>query len=65
MAKMPLNPNAVKALEEMKIEIANEIGLSYDLKNLSPVENIYTAGTVGGMMTKRLVEIGQKQLINK
>nr|WP_246565586.1 alpha/beta-type small acid-soluble spore protein [Tissierella carlieri] len=65
MAKRPLNSNAVKALEEMKMEIANEMGLSNNLSNLDPIENIFTAGTVGGMMTKKLVEMGQKQLIDK
>ncbi|WP_338114402.1 alpha/beta-type small acid-soluble spore protein [Tissierella carlieri] len=65
LAKRPLNSNAVKALEEMKMEIANEMGLSNNLSNLDPIENIFTAGTVGGMMTKKLVEMGQKQLIDK
>ncbi|WP_313756698.1 small, acid-soluble spore protein, alpha/beta type [Tissierella sp.] len=32
---------------------------------LNSVEKIFAAGTVGGMMTKKLVEIGQKQLIGK
>ncbi|MBU5311323.1 alpha/beta-type small acid-soluble spore protein [Tissierella carlieri] len=49
----------------MKMEIANEMGLSNNLSNLDPIENIFTAGTVGGMMTKKLVEMGQKQLIDK
>lgn len=65
LAKNSLNPNAAKALEEMKIEMAKEIGLSDNLSSLNPVENIFTAGTVGGMMTKKLVEMGQKQLIDK
>ncbi len=65
LAKNSLNPNDAKALEEMKIEMAKEIGLSDNLSNLNPVENIFTAGTVGGMMTKKLVEMGQKQLIDK
>ncbi len=65
MARRPLNPNAAKALEEMKIEIANELGLANNLNNLNPIENIFTAGPVGGMMTRNLVEMAQKQLINK
>ncbi|WP_352420791.1 small, acid-soluble spore protein, alpha/beta type [Proteiniborus sp.] len=65
MARKPLNPNAAKALEEMKLEIANEMGLINDLNNMNPINNIFTAGPVGGMMTRNLVEIGQKQLINK
>lgn len=66
MARKPLNPNAAKALEEMKLEIAKEMGLTDNLNNnLNPIENIFTAGPVGGMMTRNLVEMGQKQLINK
>lgn len=65
MARIPLNPNAAKALEEMKIEIANELGLANNLNNLNPIENIFTAGPVGGMMTRNLVEMAQKQMINK
>ena len=66
MARKPLNPNAAKALEEMKLEIAKEVGLADNLNNnLNPIENIFTAGPVGGMMTRNLVEMGQKQLINK
>ncbi|NLN15666.1 MAG: small, acid-soluble spore protein, alpha/beta type [Tissierellia bacterium] len=30
-----------------------------------PNINVLTAGPVGGMMTRKLVEIGQRQLINK
>ncbi|KNF08940.1 small, acid-soluble spore protein, alpha/beta type [Gottschalkia purinilytica] len=65
MSKNPLNPNARKALDEMKLEIANELGLANKLSNTNSIENIFTAGPVGGMMTKKLVEIGQKQLIDK
>lgn len=66
MARKPLNPNAAKALEKMKLEIAKEVGLADNLNNnLNPIENIFTAGPVGGMMTRNLVEMGQKQLINK
>lgn len=65
MAKRPLNTNAAKALEEMKVEIANELGLTNSLTKLNPIENIFTAGPVGGIMTRNLVEMAEKQLINK
>ncbi len=63
--KGPLNPNAAKALEEMKLEIANEIGLGDGFNNLDPVENIFTAGTVGGHMTRNMVKMGQEELLKK
>jgi hypothetical protein len=55
-------PNAKAALEQMKLEIANELGLSnydsIDKGNLPARQN----GYVGGYMTKRLVEMAQNQL---
>lgn len=47
-----LDLNAKKALDEMKMEIAKDLDI--ELTN---------AGMVGGLMTKRLVEMGQTQLI--
>ncbi len=63
--KGPLNPNAVKALEEMKLEIANEMGLGDGFNNLDPVENIFTAGAVGGQMTRNMVKMGQEELLKE
>lgn len=63
MNNKPMNSNAVKALEQMKLEIANEMGLADSLNNLDPIENIFTAGPVGGMMTRNLVAMGQKKLM--
>jgi hypothetical protein len=65
MGKGPLNPNARKALDEMKIEIANELGLPDTLSNDNPIDNIFTAGPVGGVMTRKLVEMGEQQLIDR
>ena len=64
MMKQSMNPNAARALEELKMEIATEMGLSNSLTNDDPINNIFTAGPVGGLMTRRLVEMGEKQLIN-
>lgn len=64
MARTPIDPNARRALDQMKMEIANEMGVSNNLNNIDPINNIFTAGPVGGMMTKKLVEMGQKNLIN-
>lgn len=64
MAKRSLNPNAAKALEEMKMEIANEIGLSNSQTNYNQFNNIFTAGPVGGLMTRKLVQMGEDELIN-
>ena len=55
-------PEARQALNQMKLEIASELGLSnysqMDKGNLTAREN----GYVGGYMTKRLVEQAQRSL---
>ena len=54
----PLNvPGARQAVENMKYEIAQEFGVNLD-GNVSSRAN----GSVGGEITKRLVEMAQKQL---
>lgn len=65
MTKKSLNPNAARALEEMKMEIAKDIGLSNSLTNYNQFNNIFTAGPVGGLMTRNLVKMGEDKLVNK
>ena len=58
-------PEAKAALNQMKYEIANELGLnnyqSMDKGNLTARQN----GYVGGYMTKRLVEMAERQMSGK
>lgn len=69
MAKGPIDPNAIKALNQMKYEIANELGIINNFSNnkntSSAGSNVFFGGYVGGHMTKRLVGMAEKQLINK
>jgi len=68
MGKKPLDPNAIRALNEMKMEIAKELGVTDAFLNnqeIDPVNNIFTAGPVGGLMTRKLVEMGEKELIDE
>lgn len=55
-------PEAKQALNQMKTEIANELGLAnyeaMDKGNLTARQN----GYVGGYMTKKLVEMAQRQM---
>ena len=46
-----------KVIERMKYEIANEFGV-----NLGPDATSRANGSVGGEITKRLVQMGQNQL---
>ena len=50
-------PGAKQAIESMKYEIAREFGV-----NLGPDATARANGSVGGEITKRLVERGMSQL---
>ncbi|MGN1342122.1 MAG: small, acid-soluble spore protein, alpha/beta type [Bacilli bacterium] len=50
-------PGSKQAIERMKYEIANEFGV-----NLGPDTTSRANGSVGGEITKRLVQLGQNQL---
>lgn len=50
-------PQAKQAIEQMKYEIANELGVTLGADTTSKAN-----GRVGGEITKRLVKMGQAQL---
>ena len=50
-------PGAKQALEQMKYEIARELGVQ-----LGPDETSRKNGSVGGEMTRRLVQMGMNQM---
>ena len=52
-----VNPGAKKAIERMKYEIANEFGV-----NLGADATARANGSVGGEITRRLVQMGQAQI---
>ena len=58
-------PQAKQALNQMKLEIANELGMAnyqqMDKGNLTAREN----GYVGGYMTKKLVEMAEQSMAGK
>ena len=58
-------PQAKQALNQMKLEIANELGMNnyqqMDKGNLTARE----IGYVGGYMTKKLVEMAEQQMAGK
>ena len=58
-------PQAKQALNRMKLEIANELGMAdyqqVDKGNLTARQN----GYVGGYMTKKLVEMAEQQMAGK
>lgn len=50
-------PGAKQAIEKMKYEIANELGV-----NLGPDATSRANGSVGGEITRRLVAMGEQHL---
>ena len=50
-------PGAKQAIEQMKYEIANELGVK-----MGPDATSRANGSVGGEITKRLVQIGEQHL---
>ena len=50
-------PGAKQAIEKMKYEIANELGV-----NMGPDATSRANGMVGGEITKRLVKMGEQDL---
>lgn len=57
-------PQAKQALNNMKMEIANELGVNFnqgDKGNLTSRQN----GSVGGEMTRRLVRQAEQNMANK
>ena len=68
MANKYVDSNARKALQEMKLEIANELGVEANNKygsNNTSYSNGQLGGRVGGQMSKRLVEMGQQALLKQ
>lgn len=68
MSNKPVNPNAKQALNQMKLEISNEIGM--EMNNINGAsktakQNGQIGGRVGGAMSRKLVEMGEKELLKK
>lgn len=60
--KNPVKPSAKNGLNSMKTQVAKELGISgydtMDKGNLTARQN----GYVGGIMTKKLIEMAEQQL---
>lgn len=59
MNKLVVN-GSKQAIENLKYEIANELGIKLGADTSSRLN-----GTVGGEMTRRLVKLGEQYLCNK
>lgn len=63
-----INKNARSRLDRLKTKFASETGIdisrynSLNKGNLTSRQNGYVGGYIGGTMTKRLVEMAERQL---
>ncbi|MCC3869320.1 small, acid-soluble spore protein, alpha/beta type [Terrisporobacter mayombei] len=67
MANKIVNPNAREALNQMKMEIANELGMEHDISggDKTSYANGKKGGDLGGLMSKTLVNMGKEELIRQ
>ena len=67
MTNRIVNPNAREALNQMKMEIANELGIENSINgsDKSLYENGKKGGYLGGLMSKQLVNMGKDELIRQ
>ncbi len=66
MANKIVNQNAKEALNQMKLEIANEVGVPtshINGANLTAQELGTLGGRVGGLMSRKLVQMGEEALL--
>lgn len=66
MPNQPIDPNAKQALNNLKMEIANEIQDNSNILNDGNIiDSIGISARVGGQMSKKLVELGEKELLRQ
>lgn len=66
MSNQLIDPNAKQALNNFKMEIANEIQDNSNILNDGNIiDSIGISARVGGQMSKKLVELGEKELLRQ
>ena len=68
MANKPVDPNAKVALNQMKLEIADELGLEAKNQygaNETSYHNGEIGGSLGGQMSRKLVQMGEETLLRE
>lgn len=65
-ARRPLLPQAERALDRLKYEVAEDLGLDDDIRERG-WENMTTreVGHIGGQMVKRLIRAGEASLADE
>ncbi|SFD64718.1 Small, acid-soluble spore protein, alpha/beta type [Paenibacillus catalpae] len=55
-------PQASQALDQMKFEVASQLGIQLSRDGYNGDLTTYNAGKIGGSITRRLVEIAEQSL---
>lgn len=55
-------PKANAALEQLKYEVAQELGITLSPDGYQGNKTSYENGSIGGLITKRLVTLAEQQL---
>jgi hypothetical protein len=58
----PVVPNAMKALEQFKYEVASELGITPPQDGYWGTMTTRDTGSIGGNMTRKLVALAEQQL---
>lgn len=68
MTRRPLVPEAKKGLDKFKTEFENEFGIEINDSykgNKTSRSNGHIGGSIGGLMTKKMIESYEKSLVDK
>jgi len=68
LSKRPLVPEAKAALDKLKTEYSNEIGVKLNDKyegNTPSIAQGIVGGNIGGKMTREMVRAFEEKLVNK
>jgi hypothetical protein len=57
-----LVPQSARALDQLKVEVAQELGVSFDPTGYNGNMTAREAGAVGGGMVRKLVQIAEQTL---
>ena len=58
----PIIPNAMRALDQLKYEVAQELGIQLPTDGYWGVMTTRDTGSIGGHMTRKLVALAEQQL---
>lgn len=64
-SKTPVVPQSLRALDQLKYEVARELGITVPDGGYWGTMTTREVGTIGGTMTRKLVQLAESQLAGK